>query len=127
MNPQRKVVIVDDDAVTRIMEKKIAESLGLAAMVCINGRTAWELLDANPDIDLLVLDIEMPELDGQALLHRLREDARFDDLEILVVSGRCSLEQANRLLADGADAFQPKPIKASTLAENISLLMMKEA
>jgi CheY-like chemotaxis protein len=127
MHTLRKAVIADDDLISRNIEKKIVESIGLATLCCVNGRTAWELLDANPDIALLVLDIEMPELDGFALLRRIRGDERFDDLEILVVSGRCSLEDASLLLAGGADAFQPKPVKPATLVENISLLMLKGA
>ncbi len=124
MSTAIKVVIAEDDASTRLLEKRIIESLGFCAFACINGRTAWELLSANPDVQLLVLDIEMPELDGLELLCRIRQEERFDHLEILVVSGRCSLEEANRLLHLGADAFQPKPVQAKSLAENVKLLLL---
>jgi two-component system, chemotaxis family, chemotaxis protein CheY len=122
----RKIVIAEDDSVTRLTEKKIVESLGHCAVLCVNGRTAWELLDANPDTALIVLDIEMPEMDGLTLLHKIRQEERFDNIEVLVVSGRCSLEEVSLLLQHGADGFQPKPIKPQTLAENIKLLLPKE-
>lgn len=121
-----KIVIAEDDRSTRILERKIAHQLGHHVTLCVNGRTAWELLDANEDFELLILDIEMPEMDGMSLLAKIREDERFDDMEVLVVSGRCNLEEANLLLSSGADGFQPKPVKPESLKENIQLLLMRE-
>jgi two-component system chemotaxis response regulator CheY len=82
-----------------------------------NGRRAWELIDDNPDIHLVITDLVMPEMDGRELLTVLRADSRFETLPILVVSAYAGVREVAGLLELGADAFLSKPLDLDQITE----------
>ncbi|MFH2002503.1 MAG: response regulator, partial [Planctomycetota bacterium] len=59
-----KVLITDDDPVQRTMLHSLIEKMKHTAIMAANGKQAYDLLEMNPDIDLLITDIYMPEMDG---------------------------------------------------------------
>ena len=80
------LLIVDDNKVNRLLLSRNVELLGHRVSVAENGRVAMEMLAAQP-FDLLLLDIEMPEMDGFEVLEALKADANLRDLPVIVTCG----------------------------------------
>src|SRR5438067_13708343 len=83
--PASSLLVVDDNSMNRIMLSRYITKLGYQATLAENGRQALEKLQAGP-FDLVLLDVEMPEMDGYAVLGHLKADQRLRDLPVLMIS-----------------------------------------
>src|SRR5947209_14671299 len=83
--PTSSLLVVDDNSMNRIMLSRYLSKLGYQATLAENGRQALEKLQAEP-FDLVLLDVEMPEMDGYAVLGHLKADPRLRDLPVLMIS-----------------------------------------
>jgi two-component system chemotaxis sensor kinase CheA len=101
---QATVLVVDDSAVTRTLEKGILEAAGYQVRVAPDGAAALELLGREP-CDLVVTDVEMPRLDGFSLTARVRADDRLRDLPVVLVTSLASEDDRRRGVEAGADAY----------------------
>ncbi|HEX2336777.1 MAG TPA: response regulator, partial [Hyphomicrobiaceae bacterium] len=79
------MLIADDNKVNRLLLSRSVELLGHCVMLAENGRIALEKLQSEP-FDLLLLDIEMPELDGFAVLEQLKADPQLREMPVIVTS-----------------------------------------
>lgn len=104
---QLRVLVVDDSLTTRTLERFILEAAGYAVDVAVDGAEALGRLEEQA-YDALVSDVHMPNLDGVALTARLRADARFRELPIILVTSLESPEDRERGLQAGADAYLVK-------------------
>jgi CheY-like chemotaxis protein len=77
------LLLVDDDEFFRSLAQEVLEQGGYAVKTAEDGQAAWEKMDKNPSrFDLVLLDKQMPRLDGISLLKRIRADARFKELPV---------------------------------------------
>ena len=97
------VLVVDDSIVTRTLEKNILESSGFKVWVAADGMEAWDILLSH-NVHLVVIDVEMPRLNGFDLTEKIRSDRRLRDLPVVLVTSLDSREQRERGVAVGADA-----------------------
>ena len=104
----RKVLIVDDQFTVRELQRRILEGADYEAVTAADGRQALEALNREPDIELVITDIEMPELDGLGLLGAIRADPARASLPVVIVSSRGSAEDRTRGAEAGADAYVVK-------------------
>ena len=105
--PARRILIADDSITTRTLEQSILENAGYRVQVAADGEQAWEALH-NGSFDLLITDVEMPELDGFELTRRIRGDTRLADLPVVIVTSLGSEEHRRRGLEVRADAYVVK-------------------
>lgn len=103
----RRVLVVDDSLTVREMQRKLLAAQGYQVDVAIDGIDGWNQLRAG-DYDLVISDIDMPRLDGIALVERIRADARLDKLPVMIVSYKDRQEDRARGLAAGADHYLTK-------------------
>jgi len=101
------ILLVDDSLIAREVEKSIFESIGFNVDTAIDGLDALEKLQAN-DYDMVVTDLEMPRLDGFGLVRRIRNQSRYEDLPLMIISTRESSEDRMRALESGADTYMVK-------------------
>jgi hypothetical protein len=106
-----KILIAEDDRATLEVFSSAAESMGHFVIRATNGQMAWDVLQANDDIALLVSDISMPEIEGRELIRLIRECGRFSKLPILVVSGVIRAREIAHLLERGVTHFMAKPVQ----------------
>src|SRR4029077_6719751 len=95
-----RVLITDDNKVNRLLLSRSVELLGHRVALAENGRVALERLREEP-FDLLLLDIEMPELDGFAVLDQLKAELKLRDLPVIVTSSIEGLDHIIRCIELG--------------------------
>lgn len=103
-----KVLVVDDQFTVRELQRSILEAAGYRVATAGDGVAALQQLTGDADIDLVVTDLEMPEMGGLELLRRVRGDAVTASLPVVVVTSLASEEDQRRGLEAGADAYVTK-------------------
>lgn len=111
-NAQRcgyRVLLAEDSAFFRKQVEAFLQAEGYEVISCEDGAAAWEALqEADPPVDLVVTDIEMPNLDGYGLTRQIRNDARFARLPVIAVTSLAGQEDMDRGKAAGVDDYQIK-------------------
>ena len=121
--PQRSIediLVVDDDPLTLKMLVRTLTSAGYSCRSCENGLTAWKELKSHPP-SLVLLDLEMPELDGAQLVRRLRADKNpaIAQIPTIMLTGHSDEQSEVLCLEAGADDFVTKPINTTVLRARI--------
>lgn len=119
------LLVVDDNKVNRLLMSRNVELLGHRCSVAENGRIAMEMLQAQP-YDVLLLDIEMPEMDGFEVLEALKKDPELRDLPVIVTSSVEGLDNIVRCIELGADDYIPKPVNKVLLNARVSASLEKK-
>jgi two-component system, chemotaxis family, sensor kinase CheA len=102
--PPKRVLLVDDSVTTRTLERSILEAAGYAVITAADGRDAWTQL-SDESIDLVVSDVDMPIMDGIALVEAIRASTALRELPVILVTARESERDRQRGLEAGADAY----------------------
>jgi len=106
MNLQPTVLIVEDSHFFLHHLKNFVEEAGYQVCTAMDGLEALQVLEQYGDkINLVLTDIEMPNLDGLGLTERIRNDPRFASLPVLAVTSVCGAAAEKRGLAAGVDAY----------------------
>jgi CheY-like chemotaxis protein/anti-sigma regulatory factor (Ser/Thr protein kinase) len=117
------LLLVDDDEFIRSLTQEVLEQCGYGVEAAEDGMAAWEMMDKAPSrFDLVLLDKQMPRLDGIALLKRIKADARFRELPVIMLTGDNRQQDILEGLAEGAYYYLTKP---ST--EEVLKLVIKNA
>jgi two-component system, cell cycle sensor histidine kinase and response regulator CckA len=118
---QPLVIVVDDEAPIREMERRILQRGGYRVLEASGASEAFALLKAGTVPSLVIADLDMPELSGEAMVKRIH--AIRPDLKVLYVTGNIDrLLDARSLLWEG-EAFLDKPFSAAGLLEAVSMLL----
>jgi two-component system chemotaxis sensor kinase CheA len=105
----RTVLVVDDSITTRTLEKSILEAQGYRVLLAVDGVDALQMLRAGEAvIDLVVADIEMPRMDGFALLQAIKADAGLSALPVILMTSRDAAADVTRGMELGAEAYITK-------------------
>ncbi|MBA3592183.1 MAG: response regulator [Polaromonas sp.] len=111
----RKVLVVDDDARNIFALTSALEQKGMRVEVGRNGFEAISKLDEIADIDLVLMDIMMPGMDGLEATRRIRKDARFKKLPIIAVTAKAMKDDQEQCLKAGTSDYLAKPIDLDRL------------
>ncbi|MFC9255914.1 HAMP domain-containing protein, partial [Amycolatopsis thailandensis] len=111
----RKVLLVDDDARNVFAISGMLELHGLSVVHAPNGRKGIEQLLSDDDIDLILMDVMMPEMDGHATTAAIREMPKFAGLPIITVTAKAMEGDREKSLAAGASDYVTKPVNAEEL------------
>lgn len=111
----RRILLVDDDVRNIFALTSAIEQKGALVEIARNGHEALDKLDAVPDIDLVLMDIMMPGMDGLEATRRLRADPRFARLPVIAITAKAMKDDQEQCLAAGANDYLAKPIDLSRL------------
>ena len=106
----KKVLIADDDMRNIYSLTNVLEDQGMEVFVAYDGKQAIEELNKNPDIQIVLMDIMMPEMDGIEATKVLRTDERFKNLPIIAVTAKAMPGDKEKCLAAGISDYASKPI-----------------
>jgi len=115
------VLLVDDEPPIREIERRILEKGGYRVIEVASGAEAFARIEQGPAPDLMVVDLEMPEMSGEELVRRVHES--LGQLKVLHVTGNIDRLLDVRQLVWEGEAFLDKPFTAKGLLEAVSLLL----
>jgi CheY-like chemotaxis protein len=120
------VLVVDDAPVITAFGREVLEGAGYKVFVACDGEEALHLLE-HLHFDLIVTDVSMPQMDGITLTRRVKQDGRFKDIPVIIMSTRSSLQEVQRGQQAGADAYlAKKDFTVEKLLNVVHSLIFKE-
>lgn len=125
MSKRPTILIVDDEPFNVDYLEQELEDLDYATVSAANGQQALDQVAAHAP-DMILLDIMMPVLDGFQVLARLKADARWRDIPVVVISAMTDLESVVRGIKLGADDYLPKPFNEVLLQARIEAGLEKK-
>ncbi|MBL9090394.1 MAG: response regulator [Planctomycetaceae bacterium] len=117
-----RALIVDDSRPIRRIESGILQELGFETTTADNGRQALEQLRSSTPPDVVLVDWNMPEMDGLEFIKAVRRDSRFAKVAVLMVTTETEPEQMMRALSAGADEYLMKPFQKESLIDKLRLV-----
>src|SRR5688500_4950311 len=106
----KKVMVVDDDVRNIFSLTSLLESHGMEVRFAEDGRTALDVLKANPDVDLVLMDVMMPEIDGYEAMRAIRAMKEFHELPIIAVTAKAMKGDREKAIESGASDYITKPV-----------------
>ena len=117
------ILLVEDNEINQTIAIELLESVGCTVTVANNGQEAVDILrngPETPEFSLVLMDMQMPVMDGYQATTALRADARFANLPILAMTAHATLEERQRCLALGMNDHISKPVDPKTMFETIA-------
>ncbi len=119
-----KLLVVDDSSTMRRIIKNTLARLGHKDILeGEDGVQGWTQLDANPDVDMLITDWNMPEMNGLELVKKVRADDRFKEIPIIMVTTEGGKAEVITALKAGVNNYIVKPFTPQVLKEKLAAVM----
>lgn len=119
----KKVLIVDDDPMTRKIISEFLKEFEFEIITCEDGKCACGALANHDSIDLIITDILMPEMDGWRLIKNLRNSDKHKNAPVIVVTGANEIENISDLFELGGIWFFNKPFEKEKLVKLVGSLV----
>ena len=116
MSKTPHICLVEDYPDSRVLIAAVLQSAGMEVSVAEDGTALDQLLQGGVEPDLFLLDLSLPGEDGVTILHRLRDDPRWEGRPILALTAHAMAGDAERGLALGFDGYLTKPIDVGNLS-----------
>jgi signal transduction histidine kinase/CheY-like chemotaxis protein/HAMP domain-containing protein len=111
----KKVLVVDDDMRNIFALSSVLERQEMIVLHAENGRTGIDVLNANPDTEIVLMDIMMPEMDGYDTMRAIRKIAKFRSLPIITLTAKAMKGDRDKCIAAGASDYITKPVDMAQL------------
>ena len=122
----KRVLIVDDDLRNIFALTSKLERWELVVLRAENGRQALDLLTRTPDVDLVLMDIMMPEMDGYETMRAIRERAQFRSLPIIALTAKAMREDRQKCIEAGASDYLAKPVSSEQLLSMLRVWLYRK-
>lgn len=119
----KKILLVDDDERNIFALSAVLKTKGPVLLVAKNGIECLELLRKHPDVDLVLLDMMMPEMDGYQALQEIRADSRIHHIPVIALTAQAMNGDREKCLAAGANDYCSKPVEVDHLFSKMNLLL----
>ena len=124
-----RILLTEDNEINQQIAIELLEGTGATVTVANNGREAVEILTGGPQpppFDVVLMDLQMPEMDGFQATAKLRGDGRFGDLPIIAMTAHATIEERQRCLAAGMNDHIAKPIDPEDLFGTVGRFFRKQ-
>jgi len=118
-----RILLAEDNDINQQIAIELLEGTGATVKVANNGREAVDILSNGPQpppFDVVLMDLQMPEMDGYQATVKLRSDARFAALPIIAMTAHATIDERQRCLASGMNDHISKPIDPNVLFETVA-------
>lgn len=123
-----KLLVVDDSStMRRIIKNTLARLDHKNILEGADGLEGWDVLDDNPDVEMLITDWNMPEMNGLELVKKVRADSRFTELPIIMVTTEGGKSEVIVALKAGVNNYIVKPFTPQILKEKLAAVFGVEA
>jgi len=123
----RKVLVVDDDMRNIYAITSVLEARGMRVVYAENGKVALSLLKDNPEIELVLMDMMMPELDGLQATQQIRKMPEFSSLPIISLTAKAMKGDREKAISAGASDYITKPVDPERLLSVMHVWMHKQS
>ena len=120
----RRVLVVEDNEFNQIVLRDLLQGVGVATTLASDGAEALMRLRSDPPYDLVVMDVQMPGMDGHEATRRIRANPRLQGQVILGMTANATPDDRQRCLEAGMDAVHPKPIDPDLLYRTLQSLLL---
>ena len=120
----KKILLADDDLRNSFALSKVLKNAGLTVVMAENGQVALETLEKQ-DVDMVLMDIMMPVMDGYEAMGRIRRQPRFKDLPIVALTAKAMLEDRTKCIQAGANDYLAKPVDTTRLLSLMRVLLYR--
>jgi CheY-like chemotaxis protein len=111
----KRILVVDDDMRNSFALSKLLSDKGITVKIAKDGQNALNMLDDGLEVDLILMDIMMPEMDGYETTKRIRAQQQFSTLPILALTAKAMKGDREKCLSAGANDYLPKPVDVDRL------------
>ncbi|HVR65596.1 MAG TPA: HAMP domain-containing protein [Verrucomicrobiae bacterium] len=111
----KTVLLVDDDARNIFALSSVLERRGMNVLAATTGREAISIVNSRPDLEIVLMDIMMPEMDGYETMQAIRQDPRFRRLPIVALTAKAMKGDREKCLEAGASDYLAKPVNTEQL------------
>ncbi len=118
------ILYVEDNPDNRSLIRRVLEAEGYAVVEAINAKQALEKLESDT-IDLVLMDINMPDMDGYTLTARIKSIEKFSKIPIVAVTANVMRGDREKSLGAGCDGYIQKPIDIDTLSQQIERFILR--
>lgn len=118
MNMQKAILAIDDSPTIRKFLTLALSSKGFRVITAVDGMNALEII-GKESIDLVITDLNMPNIDGFELIQSLRSESPYKEIPIIVLSSISSQEDIDRSLKLGANSYIVKPFNNATVVHEV--------
>jgi len=117
----RTVLLVDDDARNIFALSSVLERRGMKVLTATTGNEAIQLIESNPNIAIVLMDIMMPEMDGYQTMEQIRKNPRFRRLPIVALTAKAMKGDREKCLDAGASDYLAKPVNTEQLLSSLRM------
>ena len=121
----KKILLVDDDMRNVFALSKILKERGMEIVKAENGKIALDMLEAHSDIDLVLMDIMMPEMDGYEAMKQIRLKQKFKKLPIMALTAKAMKDDKQKCIDAGANDYITKPVEVDRLLSLMRVWLSK--
>jgi len=123
----KRILIVEDNVINQKVLSALLVPVGVKITVANNGQEAVDILTAQQTtFDLVLMDINMPVLDGYAATEMIRKDQRFDRLPVIAFTALVLESEKEKMFASGINAFLPKPLNIGKLYTALAMFLLEK-
>jgi PAS domain S-box-containing protein len=120
-----RVLLVEDNVVNQMVASEILKSVGMNVTVAVNGKKALKALEEG-SFDIILMDVQMPEMDGIEATHIIRSDEKYKKLPIIAMTAHAMSGDKERFLEAGMNDHTPKPINPETFFATLAKWLDKK-
>jgi CheY-like chemotaxis protein len=121
----KKVLVVDDDVRNLFALTAVFERSNIEVITAESGREALEILNNDKRIDIVLMDIMMPEMDGYETIQIIRKEPRNKLLPIIAVTAKAMIGDRQKCISSGASDYITKPVKTDQLLSLMRVWLIK--
>jgi two-component system chemotaxis response regulator CheY len=117
-----RALVIDDSRAVRLLIRNILSELGMDVVEAGNGREGLDCLGESADVDLVLVDWNMPVMDGLEFITAVRSQQAYDAVRLVMVTTETESDQVMRAMAAGANEYVMKPFNKDVLVAKLSML-----
>ena len=117
-----KALVVDDSMAARFMLSKMLKEIGYEVVQAADGKEALTTLEANKDVEIALVDWNMPVMNGLELVQEVRQQAEYNNMKIMMVTTETEMMQVVRAMEAGANEYIMKPFTKDVVVDKMRLL-----
>jgi CheY-like chemotaxis protein/signal transduction histidine kinase/CHASE3 domain sensor protein len=121
----KTILLVDDDMRNLFALSKVLKERGMSIIQAENGKSALDLLESNPAVNLVLMDIMMPEMDGYEAMRKVRAQPKYNNLPIIALTAKAMKDDKQKCMDAGANDYITKPVDVERLLSLMRVWLSK--